>query len=313
MARWSGRLLLPVVVGVMAMATLATPAFAHGQLAMSTPAKDGTVREPLESLSLYFTEAPAPNAYFAVTAPGGARVDQPWTHGQPKRLDKPVQEYNLVNGFWEPSVYNTGFPAQVPVAYWPARGEYVVRYLSIASDGEPVQGELRFTYKGKTSAPPKGWQAPVNEPDPSLLASAEPGSNPQANEPAAGGSLSAMGPTVPEAGGSPAAVTQAGASPAAATQAGGSPGAASEPGGAAGTAGTAARAAQPADSGTGLSVWLVPAVLVLGAGALVVRAARRPAPATTAAERSSGRPQAKKPSRAPAPRTPHRPKSTKRR
>ncbi|MFC6074952.1 copper resistance CopC family protein [Microbispora bryophytorum] len=324
MARWSGRLLLPVVVGVMTVATLAAPAFAHGQLAMSTPAKDGTVREPLESLSLYFTEAPAPNAYFAVTAPGGARVDQPWTHGQPKRLDKPVQEYNLVNGFWEPSVYNTGFPAQVPVAYWPARGEYVVRYLSIASDGEPVQGELRFTYKGKTSAPPKGWQAPDNEPDPSLLASAEPGSSPQANEPAAGGSLTAMGPTVPEAGGSPAAVTQEGASPAAATQAGGSPAsatqtgantaAASEPGG---TAGTAARAAQPADSGTGLSVWLVPAVLVLGAGALVVRAARRPAPATTAttttAERSSGRPQAKKPSRAPAPRTPHRPKSTKRR
>ncbi|MEU8060250.1 copper resistance CopC family protein [Microbispora bryophytorum] len=282
------------------MASLAAPALAHGQLAMSTPAKDGTVREPLESLSLYFTEAPAPNAYFAVTAPGGARVDQPWTHGQPKRLDKPVQEYNLVNGFWEPSVYNTGFPAQVPVAYWPARGEYVVRYLSIASDGEPVQGELRFTYKGKTSAPPKGWHAPDNEPDPSLLASAESGSSPQANEPTAGGSLTAMGPTVPEAGGSPAA----------ATQASGSPAAASEPGG---TAGTAARAAQPTDSGTGLSVWLVPAVLVLGAGALVVRAARRPAPATTAAERSSGRPQAKKSSRAPAPRTPHRPKSTKRR
>ncbi len=298
LARWLGRLLLPVVVGVVAMATLSAPAFAHGQLAMSTPAKDGTVREPLESLSLYFTEAPSPNAYFAVTSPSGARVDQPWTHGQPKRLDKPVQEYNLVNGVWEPSVYNTGFPAEVPVAYWPERGKYVVRYLSIASDGEPVRGELRFTYKGKTSGPPKGWQAPENEPDSILLASAEPGSGTQAPMPETGGSPAAMGPAVPPAGGSPAAVSEADASPAAVP----------EPG----SAGTAAGNAQPTDSGTGLSVWLVPAVLVLGAGVLVVRAARRPAPATTpataAARRSSGRPQGKKPARAP-----HRPKSAKRR
>ncbi|MBE3015844.1 copper resistance protein CopC [Microbispora sp. NEAU-D428] len=317
MARWLGRLLLPVVVGVLAMTALAAPAFAHGQLAMSTPVKDSTVREPMEFLSLYFTEAPAPNAYFAVTAPSGARVDRPWTHGQPKRLDKPVQEYNLVDGVWEPSVYNTGFPAEIPVAYWPERGEYVVRYLSIASDGEPVQGELRFTYKGKTSGPPKGWQAPDNEPDSSLLASAEPGSGTQA--------------PVPEAGGSPAPGTQAGGSPAPVTQTGGSPaamgpavpqaGAAAVPetGGSqgavpeTGTAGTAAGNAQPADSGTGLSVWLVPAVLIVGAGVLVVRAARRPAPTTTAARRPSGRPQAKTPSRAPASRTPQRPKSAKRR
>ncbi|TQS21192.1 copper resistance protein CopC [Microbispora sp. KK1-11] len=300
-------MLLPVVVGVVAMATLSAPAFAHGQLAMSTPVKDSTVREPLESLSLYFTETPAPNAYFAVTAPSGARVDQPWTHGQPKRLDKPVQEYNLVDGVWEPSVYNTGFPAVIPVAYWPERGKYVIRYLSIASDGEPVRGELRFTYKGRTSGPPKGWQAPDNEPDAILLASAEPGSGTQAPVPEAGGSPAsvtqtggspaAMGPAVPEAGASAAAVPETGSSPAAVTEIGG----------------TAAGTAEPADSGTGLSVWLVPALLIVGAGVLVARAARRPAPATTAARRPSGRPQAKKPARAPVSRTPHRPKSTKRR
>ncbi|GIH50048.1 copper resistance CopC family protein [Microbispora rosea] len=309
MARGVGRLLLLVVAGVLTMTALATPASAHGQLAMSTPAKNGTVREPLKSLSLYFTEQPAPNAYFAVTAPNGARVDQPWSHGQPERLDKPVQEYNLVNGVWEPSVYNTGYPAQIPVAYWPERGEYVVRYLSIASDGEPVQGELRFTYKGTTSGPPKGWQAPDDEPDPSLLASAEHGSGAQPPVPQAGaspapatqseGSPAAMGPAAPQAGGSPAAVTQTGGGQAAVPQTG--------------TAGTAARTAQPADAGTGLSVWLVPAVLVVGAGVLVVRAARRPAPVTPAARRSSGRPQARKPARAPAARSPHRPKSTKRR
>ncbi|KAB8173036.1 copper resistance CopC family protein [Microbispora catharanthi] len=299
LARLLGRLLLAVLVGVLTMVALAAPASAHGQLAMSTPVKDGTVREPMEFLSLYFTEAPAPNAYFAVTAPGGDRVDLPWRHGQPKRLDKPVQEYNLVDGVWEPSVYNTGYPAEIPVAYWPKRGEYLVRYLSIASDGEPVRGELRFTYKGRTSGPPKGWQAPDNEPDAILLASAEPGSGTQA--------------PVPQAGASPAPATQTGGSPAAmgpaVPETGGSQGAVPEPG----TPGTAARTAQPADSGTGLSVWLVPALLVIGAGVLVVRAARRPVPDASAARPSPGRPQARKPARPSASRTPQRPKSTRRR
>ncbi|WP_143737560.1 hypothetical protein [Microbispora sp. GKU 823] len=226
-------------------------------------------------------------------------------------------------------MYNTGYPAEIPVAYWPKQGEYVVRYLSIASDGEPVRGELRFTYKGRTSGPPKGWQAPDNEPDAILLASAEPGSGTQAPVPEAGGSPA----PVTQAGGSPAPVAQAGGSPAPATQTGGSPaamgpavpqtgaGAAAVPetGGSqgavpeTGTPGTAARTAQPADSGTGLSVWLVPALLVIGAGVLVARAARRPVPAASAARPAPGRPQAKKPARPSASRTPQRPKSTRRR
>ncbi|WP_249345633.1 copper resistance protein CopC [Microbispora sp. H11081] len=292
MARWLGRLLLPVVFGVVAVAALAAPASAHGQLAMSTPAKDGTVREPLESLALYFTEAPAPNAYFTVTAPGGVRVDQPWAHGRPKRLDKPVQEYNLVDGSWVPSVYNTGYPAEIPVAYWPKRGEYVVRYLSIASDGEPVQGELRFTYKGKTSGPPKGWRAPDNEPDPGLLASAEHGGDAPNPAPQSGGPVT-MGPAAPQAGDGQTTAPPTGTA--------------------------AAGNAQPADSGSGLSAWLVPAVLVVGAGVLVARAARRrpapatPAPAAPAARRSSGHSRSKTPSRGPASRTQNRPKSAKRR
>ncbi|MEV4460553.1 copper resistance protein CopC, partial [Microbispora sp. NPDC049633] len=294
MARSLGRLLLLIVVGVLTMTALAAPASAHGQLAMSTPVKDSTVREPMKSLALYFTEAPAPNAYFAVTAPSGARVDRPWAHGRPERLDKPVQEYNLVNGTWEPVVYNTGFPAEIPIAYWPERGEYVVRYLSIASDGEPVRGELRFTYKGRTSGAPKGWQAPDNEPDPGLLDSHEPGGGTQTPMPQAGGSLApgtqAGGSLAPgtQAGGSPAPATQTGGSPAAmgpaAPQAGAGPAAASETGGGqgavpeTGSPGTAARAAQPSDSGSGLSVWLVPAILVVGAGVLVVGGGGRPPP-----------------------------------
>ncbi|MEU8195189.1 copper resistance protein CopC [Microbispora amethystogenes] len=313
MARWLGRLLLPIVVGVLAVAALAAPASAHGQLAMSTPAKDSTVKTPLESLRLYFTEAPAPNAYFAVTAPSGARVDQTWTHGQPERLDKPVQEYNLVDGVWEPSVYNTGFPAVVPVAYWPERGEYVVHYLSIASDGEPVKGELRFTYKGRTTAAPKGWKAPANGPDAALLATSEPGSGATANAtPDSGGG--ALGPVAPSQAGAgpttgPAAVPETGA-------------------GTAGPAPAARTAAQQDDSGTGLSVWLVPALLVAGAGVLILRAARRrPAPATGAAPartagpkkpaagRPSGRstPKPKTPTSSSQSRTANRPRSAKRR
>ncbi|WP_244460318.1 copper resistance CopC family protein [Microbispora triticiradicis] len=307
MARWLGRLLLPVVVGVLTLAALAAPASAHGQLAMSTPAKDSTVKTPLESLRLYFTEAPAPNAYFTVTAPNGARVDQAWTHGQPERLDKPVQEYNLVNGVWEPSVYNTGFPAVIPVAYWPEQGEYVVHYLSVASDGEPVEGDLRFTYKGKTSAPPKGWKAPTNEPDAGLLSSAEPGSGATANAtPESGGS--ALGPVAPSQ-----ASTGSAAGPAAVPETG------------AATAPAARTAAGQDDSGTGLSVWLVPALLVAGAGALVLRAARRPAPSTgaapartaaakgQAAKRPSGRPRPKTPTSSSQSRTANRPRSAKRR
>ncbi|MEU4836340.1 copper resistance protein CopC [Streptosporangium sp. NPDC023615] len=244
MTRWLGQLLALVVVAGVALTVLATPASAHGQLAMSTPAKDSTVTEPLESLALYFTEQPASNAYFSVTAPGGARVDRPWSHGEPKRLDEPVTEYNLVDGTWQPQLYHTGFPATVPVAYWPEQGLYVARYVSIASDGEKVTGEVRFTYRGRTSKPPKGWKAPTNEPDPALLGPAEPG----ATVPSAGAAAPAVPRSTPQ----------------------GTPSASSD----------APRAAPGFD----LSVWLLPAALVAGAGFMVLRAARRPSPSSRDAE-----------------------------
>ncbi|MGJ6966305.1 copper resistance CopC family protein [Streptosporangium sp. G11] len=235
MTRWLGQLLVLAVVTCVALTALATPASAHGQLAMSTPAKDSTVTEPMESLALYFTEKPAPNAYFAVTTPSGARLDQPWSHGQPKRLDEPVTEYNLVDGKWQPSLYHTGFPATVPVAYWPEQGLYVARYVSVASDGEKVSGEVRFTYKGRMSKAPKGWKAPTNEPDPALSAKVEPST------------------AVPSAGAAAPVTPQA-------------------------TPQAAASNAPQAASGFDLSVWLLPAVLVVGVGFMVVRAARRPSP-----------------------------------
>ncbi|WBB81003.1 copper resistance protein CopC [Micromonospora sp. WMMD882] len=158
-----------------AVAVLASPApaSAHGTLAMSTPASGATVKEPVTTVALYFTERVANNAYFAVTAPGGKRVDYGWSYGDAKPLDKPVREYLLVDGQFEPREYSTGFPAVVKLAHLPAAGQYSVSYLSVASDGEPVRGTMSFRYTGRATAAPQGWQPPTDQPDPALVAAAE--------------------------------------------------------------------------------------------------------------------------------------------
>ncbi|MEV7327766.1 copper resistance protein CopC [Micromonospora sp. NPDC093244] len=172
------RVLSRVAAGVAATAVVslalpAAPASAHGQLATSTPLTGTVVREPLTQLALYFTEKPAPNAHFTITGPNGSRVDNGWSFGEPKRLDKPVTEYFMVNGVFEPRLYHTGFPAMVTVAHWPAKGRYTASYLSVASDGEAVRGEVTFDYQGRGTAAPAGWSAPTNGPEPALLALAE--------------------------------------------------------------------------------------------------------------------------------------------
>jgi methionine-rich copper-binding protein CopC len=156
-----------------AVLAAAPPAAAHGALAMSRPADGATVTEPLTAVELYFTERVASNAYFTITAPGGGRVDNGWTVGSPKPLDKPVREYFMVEGKFEPREYTTGFPAVVAVAHLPAAGRYSVSYLSVASDGEAVRGTTTFRYTGKATPAPQGWTPPSNQPDPSLLALAE--------------------------------------------------------------------------------------------------------------------------------------------
>ncbi|RLP90074.1 copper resistance protein CopC [Micromonospora sp. CV4] len=158
---------------VVALLLPAAPASAHGQLATSTPLTGTVVREPLTRLGLYFTEKPAPNAHFTVTGPNGSRVDSGWSYGEPKRLDKPVQEYFMVNGVFEPRLYHTGFPAMVSVAHWPAKGRYTASYLSVASDGEAVRGTVTFDYQGPGTAAPAGWTPPTSGPEPALLALVE--------------------------------------------------------------------------------------------------------------------------------------------
>jgi methionine-rich copper-binding protein CopC len=163
--------LIVVLVSVLVVALITPqPASAHGRLVSSIPANGETLTAPVATVSLAFTEKPAPFAYFVVIAPSGVRVDQPWSHATPFRLEKPVTEYQLVEGQWQPHEFNAGFPARIPVTHWPEQGKYMVRYQTVASDGDTVQGEVLFTYAGATSAAPPGWQAPSNGPSAELQA-----------------------------------------------------------------------------------------------------------------------------------------------
>jgi methionine-rich copper-binding protein CopC len=148
------------------------PAYAHGRLVLSTPANGATLDAPTDSVSLAFTEKLPPFAHLTVTTPSGARVDQPWSHAAPFRLTTPVREYQLVDGTWQPREFHAGFPVQVPMAFWPERGQYVVRYQSVATDGEEVEGEVRFGYRGAIIPAPPGWRAPTDQPAAELLAAA---------------------------------------------------------------------------------------------------------------------------------------------
>jgi methionine-rich copper-binding protein CopC len=174
--RWR-RLLTAVVISLLATSGavfgLSTPASAHGQFVSSDPSPGAEVSMSLPSILLYFTEKPTSNAYFAVTAPSGARVDRLWSHGSPQQLDTPVHEwYHNADGEWQTRAYSVAYPALVPIAYWPETGVYTVSYLSVATDGEPVRGEFTFTYSGPTATIPADFRPQKSEPDPNLLAAA---------------------------------------------------------------------------------------------------------------------------------------------
>lgn len=168
--KW-GRLAVVLVV-VLGVVLPGEAARAHGKLVVSSPANGETVAQPVAEVTLSFTEKPAEFAFFSVTAPGGARVDQRWSHAAPFRLAKPVREYQLIDGTWQPLDLHAGFPVRVPVAYWPAKGAYVVRYQTVATDGDEVEGEVRFSYTGEPRPAPPGWQAPADGPSPELAAAA---------------------------------------------------------------------------------------------------------------------------------------------
>jgi methionine-rich copper-binding protein CopC len=155
---------------------VSTPAAAHGQFVRSVPAAGETVTEALEAIYLYFSEKPTSNAYLAVTAPSGVRVDRLWSHGPTEEITPAVHEwYHQADGRWVVRAYSTAYSAMIPIAYWPEAGDYKVEYLSVATDGQPVRGEFTFAYTGPVSELPADFVPQRSEPDPNLLAIAAPG------------------------------------------------------------------------------------------------------------------------------------------
>ncbi|WP_344933872.1 copper resistance CopC family protein [Sphaerisporangium flaviroseum] len=255
------------------MAVATSPADAHGQLALSVPAKDSTVAEPLDAVSLYFTEKPRSYAYFTLTAPSGRRVDRPWAHGEPKRLDEPITEYFLVDGSWQPRLYHEGFQVRIPVAHWPEKGTYVVHYWTVASDDDKVRGEVRFTYAGRTTAPPKGWKTPADPPSAALLAAAGETAAGETGADATGAGETGAGEAArPLPGQTPGATPSPGCTPRTMPETGCGDG--TSPAGTTPPSAPGAAGESPASSGTDTLVWLLPALLVTGAGVMVARAAR---------------------------------------
>jgi methionine-rich copper-binding protein CopC len=179
------RVVLACAAAVAVVLALPVPASAHGTLAMSNPASGSTVSAPLSSMELFFTEKVPDNAYFTVTAPDGGRVDNGWEHASPRPLDKPVTEYFMEGGKFEPRQYTTGFPARVRIAHLPATGEYRVDYQSRASDGDNVHGTVTFKYTGPATPAPAGWTPPTNQADPALTGGAPAGPSAAAAIPAA--------------------------------------------------------------------------------------------------------------------------------
>jgi len=154
----------------------AAPASAHGQFVRSDPAAGATVSSALETIYVYFSEKPTSNAFFAVTAPSGARVDRLWSHGPTEPiLEQHHEWYHQPDGSWAVKAYTTAYSAEIPIAYWPENGAYKVAFLSVATDGEPVRGEFTFTYAGPVTPLPADYSPQRNEPDPNLLQIAPPG------------------------------------------------------------------------------------------------------------------------------------------
>ncbi|GAB1818101.1 copper resistance CopC family protein [Herbidospora sp. RD11066] len=255
MTRWLARLLIAVLCLGTTTVLLEGPAFAHGQLVESTPEKGGTLVDPVQTVTLWYTEAPPSNAHFTVTGPDGKRVDERWLIGATKRLDEPVTELFLIDGKWEPRLYHEGFSVEVPVAYWPKVGEYTIAWLSIASDGEQVKGEVKFTYAGKPTKAPDGWKAPTDGPDPGLLAAIE---------------------AAHEADKAPAALPSTDTTTTTQVLPTTAPSTAASP------------VAAPATGDDSPLVWLIPVVLGLGVVFLLARAMRRP-PAKNTKKKQPGK------------------------
>lgn len=140
-----------LLLGVLAAAG---PAAAHTGLETAEPAADATVSAPPARVRLDFTGPLQVGADHALGlfGPDGARVDD--------GTAVPVGDRSI----------------EVGVAPLAATGVHTVRYLVIAEDGHPIEGEHAFTYDGPLPEPSP-------EADPSVSPGAELEPSPSAGPP----------------------------------------------------------------------------------------------------------------------------------
>lgn len=142
-------MVLLTVIGVLGMTT---PAWAHAALVSSSPAQGASLSSPPAEVTLTFGEAVTlPQNPVMIVGPGGA----PWELG-------------------EPSIAGPVITVPITHATGPA-GPYVLTYRVIADDGDAVNGTIRFTLStaaGATSA------APTTTPSGDFVPGAAPGSTP---------------------------------------------------------------------------------------------------------------------------------------
>lgn len=148
------RLLAAVLLAAAALWAPA-PAWAHAQLAGSTPALGQVLDEPPAEVSLQFTDRVAAPAYVVVTAPDGSAA----TVGSPQVAGDTVTQ----------ALTSTDL-----------EGTYAMAYRAVSEDGHPVTGEITFSVGRalRAATPPRG---PATAPSPTAGAG-----DPAATEPASG-------------------------------------------------------------------------------------------------------------------------------
>jgi methionine-rich copper-binding protein CopC len=134
-------MVLLTVIGILGMTT---PAWAHAALESSTPAQGASLSAPPAEVTLTFAEAVTlPQSPVMVVGPGGAL----WQFG-------------------EPTIAGPKVTVPVTSATGPA-GSYVLTYRVISDDGDTVGGTIRFTLTtaaGGATAVPAATAAPGSAP-----------------------------------------------------------------------------------------------------------------------------------------------------
>jgi methionine-rich copper-binding protein CopC len=133
-----------VVLAVLMMLVLATPAQAHTALRRSDPKKGAEVTG-LDKVTLVFTES-VRFPVVVVNGPGAKRYEA----GKPK-VDGPKVIQNVV----------TGLPA----------GNYTIAWRVVADDGHPVEGEIPFTVVGTPTPSPSATSPGSADPTAPVLPS----------------------------------------------------------------------------------------------------------------------------------------------